>query len=328
MSSNDLQTTATDTSRLTSTLASPGLVTVFGAGGFIGRYVVQELAKRGARIRAAVRVPHEAFYLKPLAGLGQLDIARADVTHEGSVRAACEGADAVVNLVGILDGDFESVQLGGSRNVADAAADVGARRFVQISAIGADAGSEIAYQRTKGLAEGHVREVMPSATILRPSIVFGPEDEFLNRFATMMRALPKMLLVAADARFQPVYVADLAEAIARAATDNIANGQTLEMGGPAEVTMRDLFHYIARTIGADENFIELPDFIVGRVAKAVGWLPGAPMTHDQWQMLQQPNVVTGENGLAVFGIDPTPMQAVASAWLTRYRTQGRFTKAA
>lgn len=307
------------------------LVTVFGAAGFVGRYVCQELAARDARIRAVSRDPNTALFLRPLAGLGQMALVRASLAHEESVMNACEGVDAVVNLVGILDEsgsqDFDDVHVDGARRVAEAAKAGGAKSFVQISAIGANPDAEAGYARTKGLGEEAVLEAFPGATILRPSIVFGPEDEFLNRFAGMIRSLPVMPVVGGNAEFQPIYVGDLAEAIAAAALDPADHaGKTYELGGPTVVTMRELLHWIARTIGKDENFVEVPDGVTGRLAKIFGWMPGAPMTYDQWLMLQKPNVVSGENGLQAFGVSPTPMQAVAPNWMVHYRRHGRFTQ--
>ncbi|MBZ6377695.1 complex I NDUFA9 subunit family protein [Pacificimonas flava] len=303
------------------------LVTVFGAAGFIGRYVCQELAKADARIRAATRDPHSAQFLRPLAGLGQMAIVKSSLS---APTPACEGVDAVVNLVGILDESgqsFEAVHVDGARRAAEAAKEAGAKSFVQVSAIGADPEAEADYARTKGEGEAAVREVFPDATILRPSIVFGPEDEFLNRFAKLMKIAHVMPVVAGDARFQPVYVGDLAEAVAKAALDPAAHGGKIyELGGPNVVTMRELLHWIARTTGQDERFIEVPDAVTARMVKMFGWLPGAPMTQDQWKMLQSPNVVSGENGLSAFGISPTPMQAVAPNWMVHYRRHGRFTK--
>ncbi|MGB3721672.1 MAG: complex I NDUFA9 subunit family protein [Pacificimonas sp.] len=307
-------------------------VTIFGASGFIGRYVVQELARRGARIRAVTRDPHTAQHLKPLTALGQLGFAKANLADAASVKAACEGADAVINLIGILDGDeddFEAVQRDGARRIAEAAAEAGAEALVQVSAIGADSDAEADYARTKGEGEEAVKAAFPQATIIRPSIVFGAEDEFLNRFASLMRFAPMMPVVAPKATFQPVYVVDLAEAIAEAVMASATHaGRTYEVGGPDVVTMRELMEFIARVIQRDVVLADVPDVVAGGMAKAFGWMPGAPMTHDQWRMLQKPNVVTGENGLAAFGISPTPMQAVAPNWLVRYRRQGRFTAAA
>ncbi|MEO0500741.1 MAG: complex I NDUFA9 subunit family protein [Pseudomonadota bacterium] len=309
-----------------------GLVTIFGASGFVGRYVVQALAKTGVRIRAVTRDPHNAQFLKPLTELGQLGYARARLDDADSVRAACEGATGVVNLIGILDGstaEFEAVQRDGARTIAEAAAAVGAGAMVQMSAIGADPDAEPDYARTKGEGEDAVRTAFPGATILRPSIIFGPEDDFLNRFAALMRLAPAMPVVAPGARFQPVYVVDLAEAVAAAIVDpGTHGGKTYEIGGPDVVTMRELYRFIAKAIGRNIGMPEVPDPIAGTLARTFGWMPGAPMTHDQWLMLQKPNVVGGENGLDAFDISPTPMAAVAPNWLVRYRRQGRFTKMA
>ncbi|MHB9880646.1 complex I NDUFA9 subunit family protein [Pacificimonas sp. ICDLI1SI03] len=310
------------------------LVTVFGASGFIGRYVVQELAARGARIRAVTRDPHTAQFLKPLTALGQLGYAKARLSSEKEVRTACEGATAVINLVGILDGsdeEFGALHREGARRIAEAAAGAGAASMIHVSAIGADAGLEDgpAYARSKGEGEEAVRKAFADATIVRPSIVFGPEDEFLNRFARLIRVAPIMPIVAPDARFQPVYVNDLAAGISEAALHpDIHGGQTYEVGGPDVVTMRELMHYIARTIGRDISMPEVPDALTGTLSKVFGWMPGAPITHDQYLMLQRPSVVSGPNGLSALGVQPTPVQAVAPNWLVRYRKQGRFTQMA
>ncbi|MEE4348868.1 MAG: complex I NDUFA9 subunit family protein [Pacificimonas sp.] len=303
------------------------LVTVFGAAGFIGRYVCQELAKSGARVRAVTRDPHSALFLKPLANLGQLATLRGSLADPAPLS---EGADAVINLVGVLDEgkqSFQAVHVDGARRAAEAAAVAGASAFVQVSAIGADPEAKAAYARSKGEGEAAVREAFPGATILRPSIVFGPEDDFLNRFAKLIRMAPVMPIISGDSRFQPVYVADLAEAVAAAALDPVTHGgETYEVGGPDEVTMRELMNWIKRTIGSDTPLIDTPDNMVAWVTKRFGWLPFSPMNWDQWLMLQEPNVVTGANGLAAFDIAPTPMQAVAPNWMVHYRRHGRFTE--
>lgn len=297
------------------------LVTLIGGGGFIGRYVAQELLAAGARLRIAQRDPREALFLKPLGGLGQIQFVAADVRKPGTIARAVAGADAVVNLAGSFS-DLDGVVVGGARAVAEAAASAGVSSLVHISAIGADPESPAAYGRAKAAGEAAVRAAFPTATILRPATVFGREDAFVNRFAAMIARAPVVPVLRSGARFQPVYVADVAQAV-KAALGDPAAGQTLELGGPDILTMGALIRWIAGAIGRDPAILELPDVVGGLIALG-GFLPGAPITRDQWRMLQRDTVVTGIDGLAMLGIAPTPMDAVASAWLVRYRRHGRF----
>lgn len=305
------------------------LITIVGGAGFIGRYVVQELAKRGARMRVVVRDAHRAAHLKPLGAVGQIALVAGDIRDRELIDAACTGADGVVNLVGVLDesgGRFGDIHVKGARNVAAAAAKAGAGALIHVSAIGADPESPSAYGRSKGEGELAVRDAFPGAVILRPSIVFGPEDAFINRFAALARGLPFVLpVVAPNTRFQPVYVLDVARAIA-AAVDEPARfaGQTLELGGPRVWTMRELQAWIVDQTYAAKPLVDVPDFVASNLAAFTGWLPGAPLTRDQWLMLQADNVVAGANGLESFGIRPTPLEAVAPTYLVRYRKHGRF----
>jgi uncharacterized protein YbjT (DUF2867 family) len=301
------------------------LVTLFGGGGFLGRYVAQALLQRGVRVRLVGRDPKRAFFVKPQGALGQTQFIAADVTRRQTVERAVQGSDAVINLVGIMSGDFRAVQVEGARNVAEAARGTGARALVHVSAIGADAGSDIPYARTKGEGEKAVRDAFGGATIVRPSIVFGSEDHFINRFAAMMQSAPAMPIIGAGTRFQPVFVADVAKAIAEAALDpETHGGRTYELGGPEVLTMAELIQRTAAMIGATPAFLTLPDTLSGLIA-SFGFLPGAPITKDQWRMLQHDNVVTpGAEGLAALGVHPTPLGAVAPSWLVRYRRQGRF----
>lgn len=303
------------------------LVTVFGGGGFIGRYVVQNLFQAGWRVRVAGRDPKRAWFLQPLGSLGQRQIVPADVRDPDSVARAVADADAVINLVGILKGDFTAYHVDGAAHVARAAAAAGAGALVHVSAIGADPDGPSAYGRSKGLGERAVRSAFPAATIIRPSIVFGPEDNFINRFAAMGRRLPVMPVVGANARFQPVYVADLARAIAQAALEPGRHaGRTYELGGPQVMTMNALLHVVARLTGREQQArATIPDPVTGFLAKVAGWMPGAPITGDQWAMLQVPNVVReGAEGFEAFGIRPQPLEAVAATWLTAFRKGGRF----
>jgi NADH dehydrogenase len=301
------------------------LVTVFGGGGFLGRYVAQELLKAGTRVRIAERDPSDAWFLKPLGGLGQTQFVPASVTHEASVAHAVAGADSVINLVGILKGDFTAIHRKGAEVVAKAAKAAGAESLVHVSAIGADPESPSAYGRSKGEGESVVREAFPGATILRPSVVFGQEDAFLNRFAAM-QSMPFVPVLRGAVKFQPVWVADVAQAIAAAALEPGTHaGKTYELGGPELITMAELNAWLAEATGHNPTQIPVPDSLGGLLAGVAGVLPGAPITRDQWLMLQKDNVVApGAKGLEAFGIKPIPMEVVAPAWLVSYRPHGRF----
>jgi NADH dehydrogenase len=302
-----------------------GLVTVFGGGGFIGRYVCEILFRTGVRVRVAERNPRGAFFLQPLARVGQLDLIPADITNRDSVAMAVEGASAVINLVGILDGAFKAVHIEGGANVASEAKRAGAGALVHISAIGADPQSPSRYGASKGEAEGRVRSAFPSATIIRPSLVFGQEDRLTNRFASLMSLLPVYPVIAPKTRFQPVFVRDLAQAIAAAAVNpQVHAGKTYEIAGPEVVSMRQLTERIAEMSGQSPTLVDLPNF-AAEALSYLGFLPGAPMTRDQWLMLQRDNVATKKtSGLFAFGITPTSLGAVAPEWLGRFREGGRF----
>lgn len=306
------------------TPGTPPLITMFGGGGFIGRYLCEALLKAGARLRVAERDPRRAWFLQPLGSVGQVSTIAADLARPASIERAVEGAAAVINLVGIFKGDLERIHVEGARLAAKAAAATGASSFVQVSAIGADPDSVSTYGRTKGLGEQAVRHAFPSATIIRPSVVFGAEDQFTNRFAAMAR-LPILPVIAPNTRFQPVFVRDLAQAIAAAALDPRAHGgKTYELAGPDAMTMRDLNAEVAGMADQSPELIDVPDFIAAGMA-ALGFLPGAPLSRDQWLMLQTDNVPGGDlPGFAAFGIVPTPMSAVAPEWLGRFRKGGRF----
>jgi NADH dehydrogenase len=310
------------------------LYTVFGGSGFIGRYVVQQLAARGHRVRVAVRNPNLALFLKPSGAVGQIQLVQANVRNAESVARAVAGADGVVNLVGLLAESghqtFKDVQAEGAATVARAAA-AGVRAFAQMSAIGADAASPARYARTKAEAEAAVRAALPQATILRPSVVFGPEDDFINRFARLARMLPVMPVVAGDTRFQPVYVADVAAAVVSALEAPAeVGGHVFELGGPRTYTMRDLLAYILDEAMLDRPLVEVPMAAAGLLASLTGWLPGAPLTSDQLLMLARDNVVSPTSAdLRALGVSPTPLEAIAPSYLVQYRPKGRFsTKAA
>jgi uncharacterized protein YbjT (DUF2867 family) len=301
-------------------------VTVFGGDGFVGRYVVQALLQRGAQVRVASRNPKRGWFLKAQANLGQVSFVAVDITRPETLGVAVAGADAVVNLVGILKGDFDAVQTQGAANVAAAAKQAGVTSFVQMSAIGADASSASRYGRTKGEAEAAVHKAMPGAVILRPSIIFGREDSFINRFAGMIRALPVVPVIRGGATFQPVFVGDVARAVIAVLEGGTAHaGKTFALGGPTVMTMAEINAWIANAIGRKRYFLPVPDAIAGLMARTAGFLPGAPMTWDQWLMLQNDTIVTPQDvGLSALGVEATPLEAIAPGWLVLYRRHGRF----
>lgn len=300
------------------------LVTVIGGGGFLGRYVVQALLAKGARVRVAERDPRRAFYLKPLGGLGQTQFVAADVTRPDTIARAIEGSDAAVNLVGSFTGNLQRIHVGGAQAVGEAAAKAGAGAgaVVHLSAIGADPEAESVYGRTKGEGEAAVRAAFPNATVLRPSTVFGREDRFLNRFAEMIARFPVVPVLRPQVRFQPVFAGDVGEAVAAALAEPEAHGgKTFEIAGPDVLTMLDLHRWLAGAIGRDPSFVELPD-MAGSLLAA---LPLSPINSDQWKMLGRDAVAApGSAGLDALGIAPTPLGAVAPAWLVRFRRAGRF----
>lgn len=300
------------------------LVTIFGGSGFVGRYVCEELLKRGVRIRIAARDPRGAYFLQPLAQVGQWGMVRADITKRATVRAALDGATAVVNLPGVLNGALQATHVDGARIVAEEAAAIGAKALVHISAIGADTGSDSDYARTKGEGEIAVRAAFPAATIVRPSLVVGPEDSLTNRLAGLSR-LPFLPVVAPATRVQPVYAVDLGKAIAMAALDPATySGRTFEIGGPEVLTMREVAARVVAAAGADAELVDLPDALSSLISR-FGFLPGAPLTREQWRMLQRDNVAAADApGLEAFGINGAPLAAVAGEWLLRFRRGGRF----
>ena len=303
------------------------LVTVFGGSGFIGRHTIRALAKRDYRIRVAVRRPDLTGHLQPLGRVGQIMPVQANVRYPDSVAAATNGADIVVNLVGILaEGGaqtFNAVQAEGAATIAQAAASQNAR-FVHVSALGADENSSSDYARTKAAGEKAAFAAVPSATVLRPSIVFGPEDQFTNRFAGMAD-FPILPVIAPRTRFQPVFVRDVARAIAESALDPKAHGgKTYELAGPEQLTMRELNERVAAMAGCHPDLVEVPDFVASAVSY-LGFLPGAPLSRDQWLMLQHDNVASGKQpGFKAFNMEPTPLAAAAPEWLGRFRKGGRF----
>jgi len=306
------------------------LITIFGGGGFLGRYISQHLLREGARLRIAERDPKNAKHIKPLGNLGQVQFAGANICKPETVARAVQGSDAVINLVGILKGDFDKVHREGAANVAKAAAAAGVYSLLHMSAIGADAQSPSAYGRSKAQGEEAAHKAFPGAIIMRPSIVFGREDEFINRFAGMIAALPIIPVIGADTKFQPIYVGDVALAVTAALSADLSGsqdvrGRILELGGPEIVTMGALNQRIARITRREPVFINMPGALAKAMAMLTGFLPGAPITLDQFKMLERDNIVAkGASGLEQLGISPRPLASCTHGWLTQYRKFGRF----
>jgi NADH dehydrogenase len=309
------------------------VVTIFGGSGFIGRYLVQRLARHGWIIRVAVRHPDRALFLKPMGAVGQITPIAANLRHEASVAAAVAGADAVVNLVGVLyerrPQSFAAVHVEGAGRVARAAHAAGARRYVHMSALGADPASPASYGRSKAAGEAAVRAAFPDAAIARPSVVFGPEDDFFNRFAGLARYSPALPLIGGGTtRFQPVYVGDVADALARLVEDSATAGKTYELGGPGTYSFRELLEYLLREIGRRRLLVLLPFALAKLQAAFLEWLPRPPLTRDQVRLLERDNVVSpGALTLADLGIHPTALELVVPSYVARYRPGGRFTAA-
>lgn len=313
---------------------APGLVTVFGGSGFVGSQVVRALAKQGWRVRVAVRKPASAYELRMAGDVGQIQLMRCDITDKAAVAQAVAGADAVINLVGILyetgGRKFEALHLEGARNVAEAAKAAGVKRLTQISAIGADINGASDYAKTKGKAEAAVRAAFPGAVVVRPSIVFGKDDDFLNRFAAMATKLPFLPLIGGgQTRFQPVYVADLAEAIARATLGQQFEAKTFEIGGPSVWTFEDILKLVKRETKREPFLLPIP-FAIAKIIGGLAQIPAAiglkpVLTKDQVISLESDNVVAdGAEGLAALGIQPTGLEAIAPGYLFRYRVGGQY----
>ncbi len=302
------------------------LIVLVGGSGFFGTHLAQELLSSGARLRIASRNPERAFKLKPLANLGQVQFARCDMAKPESLDRVVAGADAVVNLVGAFDGNLDAVQGRGVGNLAKAAKAAGAAAFVHISAIGADAEGATAYARSKAAGEAAVLEAFPKATILRPSVLFGPDDNFINLFAGLIAAAPVMPVFGPDAPFQPLFVDDAALAVA-AALGNVKEhgGKTYELGGPEVLTMLEINQRVAKAQGRSPAFLPLPDAVSGAIATLTGWLPLAPLSRQQWLMLKAGNVVAPKaKGCKALGITPRPLGLFLDRWMVRFRKHGRF----
>ncbi len=305
-------------------------VTVFGGSGFVGRYIVQKLAQQGWQIRVAVRHPGRAAFLKPLGEIGQITPLCVPVQDPEAVAAALHGADAAVNLTGLLyEGGkqrFQAVHVDAARAIAEAATAAGLRGLVHISAIGADPAAEAHYASTKGQGEAAIREAFPKATILRPSLVFGPEDQFFNRFAEMARFSPALPLVGGGkTRFQPVYVGDVAQAAAKALNDPDCRGKTYELGGPRIYSYKELLELMLKVTGQRRALVTLPFGLARLQAAVLELLPVPPLTRDQVALLRRDNVVSeGADGFDQLGITPHSVEVILPTYLDRYRPRGRF----
>ncbi len=311
------------------------LVTIYGGSGFVGRYIARRMAKAGWRVRVAVRRPNEAMFVKPYGVVGQVEPVFCNIRDDASVASVMTGADAVVNCVGILApqgrNSFDAVQAEGAARIARIAAQQGVARMVHVSAIGADAGSNSAYARTKAAGEAGVLAHMPGAMILRPSIIFGPEDQFFNRFAALSRLGPLLPVVGADTRFQPVYVDDVAQAAVKGVTGE-APGGVYELGGPDVNTFRELMEQMLQVIRRRRLIVNIP-FPVARMmalgfdavsSVSFGLIP-AQITRDQVKNLARDNVVAqGAKGLADLAIRPTALEAVLPEYLWRFRPSGQY----
>lgn len=311
----------------------PKLVTIFGGSGFVGRHLVRALAMRGYRIRVACRRPDLANFLLPMGNVGQIQLIQSNLRYRWSVDQAVKGADIVVNLVGILHESgsqkFASVQDFGARAVAEAARAAGAR-LVHQSAIGADADSPAVYARTKAAGEAAVRETMADAVIFRPSIIFGPDDDFFNKFAAMARYSPALPLIGGGGtRFQPVYVLDVAEALARAVDGLAKPGAVYELGGPSICTFRECLERMLAVTERRRLLVNIPFPLARLLGRVLQFLPGPVLTLDQVRMLETDNVVSADaiannRTLTDLGIQPRAMDAILPAYLWQYRRSGQY----
>lgn len=321
------------------------LITVFGGSGFVGRHLVNQLADEGWRVRVAVRDPEGAKFLKPLGDLGQITPVPASLLNPESIKRACAGADVVINLVGILHesgkASFQAIHADGAALVAEAAKAAGVKTFVQMSALGASSSSPSRYARSKAEGEQRVRAAFPSATIVRPSVIFGPEDGFYNRFGAMARLLPVLVYFCKDApglktsanggtavdfygaggpKFQPVYVGDVAKAIVKALKDPAMAGKTYELGGPRTYSLREVMEQVSRETRRNRLVLPAPMWLAKIQAMFLQFLPNPPLTPDQVALLQSDNILTGAcPGLKDLGIEPESVEAVIPSYIDRFR---------
>lgn len=302
------------------------IVTVLGGSGFVGRHLAQDLLSRGARLRIASRNPEKAYHIRPLGDLGQVQFARVDVSRPETLVPVMAGADAVVNLVGAFKGNLDALQGRGVSAIGAAASAAGAQAFVHVSSISANADSDLDYARSKAQGEIAARDSFPAAAILRPSLMFGPDDNFVMMFGRLIARFPVIPVFAPEARLQPAFVDDVTGAIANALGDPFTHGgKTYEVAGPESFTMLELSQRIAEAACRSRSFIALPDGVGRAIATATGWLPGAPITSDQFKLLRAGSVPTGDfPGLAELGVTPRPLGLFLDRWAIPFRKHGRF----
>ena len=316
--------------------ADAPLVVIFGGSGFLGRHLVQRLAREGYAMRIGVRHPGNALFLKPMGRVGQIELFSADIRNSEACAGLMQGASAVVNLVGILQEgggrSFDEIHAHAPARVAQQAAHLGVSRFVHVSALGADSDSPARYGRSKALGENLLRAAFPEAVVLRPSIVFGPEDDFFNRFARMSMLSPLLPLIGGGTtRFQPIFVGDVARAIQAVLERSDIGGKTFELGGAASLSFRQLLELMLQTIRRKRLLLPLPFPVADMLARCIGWLPNAPLTLDQMRMLRQDNVVSEEaasqgRDCRALGIAPCPLSSLLPSYLSRFRPRGEFSQ--
>ena len=314
-------------------IPSTRLVTIFGGSGFLGRHIVRALANDGWRIRVAVRRPNVAHFLKPMGRVGQIQLLKTNVNDDASVDAAMRGADAAINLVGVLvssgSQNFRALHAQAAERIAKAAAAHGVARLLHVSAIGANANSSSLYARTKADGEKRVRAAFPGATIFRPSIVFGPEDDFFNRFGWLARMAPALPLIGGGkTRFQPVYAGDIAQAAARVLNDTSTAGKLFELGGPEVMTFKEIMQLVMKETHRKPLLIPVPFGLAKFQGLILGLLPKPMLTLDQVRLLETDNVVApGALGLGELGVTATAAEAILPSYLWRFRKQGEFATA-
>lgn len=310
------------------------VATVFGGSGFIGRHLVQRLARAGWTVRVAVRHPDSAAFLKPMGDVGQVVPVRCDVTRDADVAAALNGADAAINLVGILyergRRSFQTMHVDAAQRIAKAATVAGVTTLVQMSALGASKNSSSVYAWSKARGEELVREAFPTAVVLRPSVVFGPQDGFFNLFGALARFSPALPLVGGGTtRFQPIYVSDVADAVMAALNDPAHAGKTFELGGPRVYTFKELLEILLNEIDRKRLLIPIPFALASIKGAVLQMLPKPLLTRDQVELLKTDNVCSGDfPGLEAFAIQPTAVEVVLPSYVDIYRKGGRFSSAA
>ncbi|NNE23557.1 MAG: complex I NDUFA9 subunit family protein [Rhizobiales bacterium] len=317
--------------------ATNKLVTVIGGSGFVGRHLVRALAQRGYRIRPAMRRPDLAGHLQPLGSVGQIMPVQANVRYPDSVLAACQGADIVINLTGILSisgsQTFDAIHVSGAEASARAAKQAGANSFIQMSAIGADAGSSSTYARTKAEGEARAKALFPGAIIVRPSVIFGPEDDLFNRFAGLARIAPALPLIGGgETLFQPVFVGDVADGMSELATHHDRHaGKTFEFGGPVTMSLKQIMEFTLKTTARRRFLAPLPFGLAKMMAAVLGLLPKPLLTMDQVELLKSDNIVSEActadgRTLEGLGISPQGIESIVPSYLYRYRKAGQFTR--